>query len=207
MAKRKSGQRYKNGRLKGPTTRLDRIARDYGNDFVQKRRAMFDAMSIRGGKAADQVFDGIGQLWALDFLDGHHLDPDVLRDTARRYAELYWTRNGATAPKTGKAERVGFSLPSLEDNGGDLLFERWLDYLPDYERRVLEHVMIDCWFTDREAPFVTRLVSTELLSRGKLPEFVELSTAHDRDLLDALMRALFVLVDGALPARFERRAA
>jgi hypothetical protein len=29
----------------------------------------------------------------------------------------------------------------------------------------------------------------------------------DRETLAALLRALFVLVDGAMPARFERRAA
>jgi len=181
--------------------------RDYGNDRVQQRRAIFDAMCIRGGTAAEQAFDGIGQLWALDFLDGHHLDPAVLRDTARKYAQLYWTRNGATAPKTGQAERVGFSKPSLEDSRSDLLFERWSDSLPTYERRVLEHATIDHWFVDRVAPFVDRLVSTELLARGRFDGFCELSTAHDRDLLEALLRALFVLVDGSIPARFERRAA
>lgn len=201
MAKRKSGDRYKSGRLKGATTRGDRKVWDYGNLVVQKRRAMFDAMNIKSGKAADQVFDGIGQLWALDFLDGHHLDPDVLRDTARRYAHLYWNRNGATAPKIGKAERVGFSLPSLDDTGADLMFERWIAWLEPYERSVLEHVTTDYWFSDGSAPFVNRLVTTELLRRGKCPELIEVSTAHDRDLLNALLRALFVLVDGAIPAR------
>jgi hypothetical protein len=150
--------------------------------------------------------DGIGQLWALDFLDGHHLDPDVLRDTARRYAQLYWNRNGATAPKIGQAERLGFSKPSLADNGGDLLFEKWIENLPTYERSVLEHVVVDYWFSDGSAPFVNRLVSTELLRRRRIPDLIEMETAHDRDMLNALLRALFVLVDGALPQRFERAA-
>jgi hypothetical protein len=96
-----------------PIEDFQTVIADYGNLAVQKRRALFDAMNIKGGKAADQVFDGIGQLWALDFLDGHQLDPDVLRDTARRYAHLYWNRNGATAPKIGKAERVGFHCRAL----------------------------------------------------------------------------------------------
>jgi hypothetical protein len=174
---------------------------DYGNDKVQARKALFDAMCIKGGKAVDQVFDGIGQLWALDFLDGHHLDPDLLRDTARKYAELYWRRNSATAPKIGQAERLGFSKPSFEDNGGDRLFAKWIDYLPGYERSVLEHVVVDYWFSDGSAPFVNRLVSTELLKRKRPPPLIELETAHDRDLLHALLRALFVLVDGAMPIR------
>jgi hypothetical protein len=56
-------------------------------------------------------------------------------------------------------------------------------------------------FSDGCAGFVNRLVSTELLKRGKCPEFLELSTAHDRDMLNALLRALFTLVDGVIPAR------
>ena len=196
---RKTGPRSKNGRL----VQL----RDYGNDRIQAHRAMFDAMCIKDGKAADQVHDGIGQLWALDFLENDAFDSALLRDTARKYAEIYWSRNGATAPKIGQAERVGFSKPSLQDTGRDFLFERWLDDLPQYERQVLEHVTIDYWFSDGCAGFVHRLVSTELLSRGRLPTFMELSTAHDRDLLESLMLALFVLVDGQIPARFSQRAA
>jgi hypothetical protein len=134
------------------------------------------------------------------------LDPDVLRDTARRYAHLYWHRNGATAPKISKHERLGHSQPSLADTGGDILFENWIDALPAYERSVLEHVVVDYWFSDGSAPFVNRLVSTELLRRKRIPDIVEFETAHDRDLLNALLRALFVLVDGALPARFQRAA-
>jgi hypothetical protein len=204
--KKTSGSRSPSGRKKKPSTVLARTKWDYGNDRVQERRNLFDAQCIRNGKAADQAFDGIGQLWALDFLDGHHLDPDVLRDTARRYAHLYWNRNGATAPKIGKAERLGFSQPSLVDTGGDILFENWIDNLPKYERDVLEHVVVDYWFSDGSAPFVNRLISTELLRRGRVPDLIEMETPGDREMLAALLRALFVLVDGALPARFARAA-
>jgi hypothetical protein len=206
MGKR-SGKRYKNGRLQQPTTAAARQARDHGNAFVQARRALFDAQCIKGGKAADQVFDGIGQLWALDFLDGHHLDPELMRDTARKFGELYWRRNNATAPKSGKLERGDRARTSLIDSAADRCMERWIDDLPDYERQVLEHVVVDPWFSDGVAGFVNRLVSTELLKRGRVPQFLEMEAPDDRDKLDALLRALFVLVDGALPARFERRAA
>jgi hypothetical protein len=207
MGRKKTfGSRSPSGRKKKPTTASLRTKWDYGNDRVRERRNLFDAQCIRGGKAADQAFDGIGQLWALDFLDGHHLDPDVLRDTARKYAYLYWNRNADKAPKTGKPERIGFSLPSLEDTSGSLLFERWSDDLPIYERQVLEHVMVDYWFSDGCAGFVNRLVSTELLRRGRIPDLVEMEAPDDRSLLDVLLRALFVLVDGQLPARFRRAA-
>lgn len=198
---RKSGKRTKSGRLITP--------RDYGNDIVQARRALFDCMSIKNGKAADQVFDGIGQLWALDFLDGHHLDSELMRDTARKYGERYWKRNADKAPKCSKGERSSHSRPNPHDTHGDIIFERWIDDLPVYERQVLEHVVVDHWFSDGRAGFVNRLVGTELANRGLFlsSEPIALSTAHDRDLLEALLRALFILVDGALPARFERRAA
>jgi hypothetical protein len=204
--KKTAGNRSPSGRKKKPSTTTLRAKWDYGNDRVQERRNLFDALCIRGGKAADQAFDGIGQLWALDFLDGHHLDPDVLRDTARKYAFLYWNRNADKAPKTGSPERIGFSRPSLEDTGGSLLFERWADTLPHYERQVLEHVTVDYWFSDGCAGFVNRLVSTELLRRKRIPQLLEMETMRDREMLNALLRALFVLVDGALPSRFQRAA-
>jgi hypothetical protein len=188
--------------------KTDRLiqARDYGNLIVQARRALFDAQCIKGGKAADQVFDGIGQLWALDFLDGHHLDPELMRDTARKYAALYWRRNGATAPKTGQPQRVGYTHDPLIDSGSDILFEKWIDFLPAYERSVLERVTVNHWFSDGSERFVERLVGVELVNRGRV-KFAPPECRGDRQLLGALHRALFVLVDGALPARFERRAA
>lgn len=198
-------------RKSGARTASDRLihARDYGNAMIQARRALFDAQCIKAGKAADQVFDGIGQLWALDFLDGHHLDPELMRDTARKYATLYWRRNGATAPKTGQPQRIGYTHDPLIDSGADLLFERWQDLFGagSYEQQVLEHVTIDYWFSDGCAGFVSRLVSTELLKRGRIPRLLEMEAVGDREKLCALLRALFVLVDGAMPARFERRAA
>lgn len=191
--KKKNGTREKNGRL-------SRSARDYGNEFVQARRALFDAMCIKSGKAADQAFDGIGRLWALDFLDGHHLDPELMRDTARRYAEVYWRRNADKAPKTGQVERSDRAKLNMEDSGSDLRFERWLDILPTYERGVLERVVVDHWFSDDSEPFVNRLVGNELMQRGRT-RFSVPEERGDRDLLAALMRALFVLVDGAMPIR------
>lgn len=204
--KKTPGTRSVGGRKKKATTEALRKKWDYGNERFQERRNLFDAQCIKDGKAADQAHDGIGQLWALDFLDGHHLDPDVLRDTARRYAQLYWNRNAVTAPKIGKAERLGFSLPSLVDTGSDLVFEKWLENLPTYERSVLEHVVVDYWFSDGSSPFVNRLVSTELLKRGRVPQLIEMEAVGDREMLNALLRGLFVLVDGALPARFARAA-
>jgi len=203
--KRTKGNRSASGRLKKATTADARQKRDHGNEIVQARRNLFDAMCIRAGKAADQVFDGIGQLWALDFLDGHHLDPELMRDTARQYGEIYWRRNADKAPTTGQIERADRAKNSLIDTAGDIRFERWLDTLPSLERRTLESVVVDHWFTDERAPFVCRLVGNELMKRGRI-RFAEPEHPNDRYSLAALLRALFLLVDGALPMRNLRAA-
>lgn len=202
------GRKKKSGPRSEKTGRLLKM-RDYGNERVQERRHLFDAMCIKDGKRADQCFDGIGQLEALDFLDGHHLDPELMRDTARKYGELYWRRNAATAPKTGQLDRSSFGKPSLIDTSADNLFEKWSDSLAPspFERMVLEHVIVDYWFSDGTAGFVDRLVCTELVKRGKIPRLMVFEQSGDRETLAALLRACFILVDGVIPARFERRAA
>ena len=210
MAKRRSGARYANGRLKGPTTRKGRaVPFDYGNDVVQKRRALFDCQIIKGGKAADQVHDGIGQLWALDFLDGHGFEDSALRDAGRLFAELWWQRYNATAPKTAQFERASRTTNFYEGRTGrDIIFDRMDDALmPGYlERTAVVSLCIDPWFADHVVPWAGRLIATELLRRGRPVEFAELETEDDRRMLNGLIRGLCLLVDSGLPARFQRAA-
>lgn len=198
MAKRKSGLRYKNGQLKRATTRLARQAFDYGNDVVQAKRALFDCMAIKGGKAADQVHDGIGQLWALDFLDGQAHADDTLRDQGRLFAELWWSRYSATAPKISKYERASRTTNSHDGKSvRDYLFERMDEALPSgtMERAAVVDLCIDPWFFDEIALWAKRLVGTELLKRGRVPEMIQFETMNDRVMLDALIRGLTALVD------------
>jgi hypothetical protein len=137
-------------RKSGARSATDRLiqARDYGNLIVQARRALFDAQCIKGGKAADQVFDGIGQLWALDFLDGHHLDPELMRDTARKYAALYWRTKRSNRPENRPASEGRIHPRSADRQRFRHLFERWQDAfgVGSYEQQVLEHVTSDYWF-------------------------------------------------------------
>jgi hypothetical protein len=177
--------------------------RDYGNDRVRERTALFDAMCIKGGKATDQVADGIGQLWALDFLDGHGFDDRLLRDAGRDYGRLYWTRHNDKAPKISEFERSDRAKQSYDDTRSDLRFERWADDLKSlpYERQVLEHVVVDYLYSDGAAGFVERLVSTELLKRGRVPRMFHMEEIGDRATLGALIAALKVLVDGVVESR------
>jgi hypothetical protein len=219
MAK-KSGPRYKNGRLKGATTREGRRAPfDYGNEVVQRRRAIFDAMCIKGGKAVDHVHDGIGQLWALDFLDGHGFDDTALRDAGRTFAELYWSRYSLTAPKTAKLERASRTTNAYAGyTARDRIFDRMDDSLrPGYiERAAVVTCCVDHWFSDAIVDWAQPLIVTELVRRGRIRNRREydgldcaimLPLVEHRTMLDGLIRGLCLLIDAGLPARFERRVA
>lgn len=204
----KSGARYKSGKRKPDKNRA--IPWDYGNQRAQQRRALFDCMAIKGGKAVDQVHDGIGQLWALDFLDGHGFDDTALRDAGRTFAELWWSRYQATAPKTAQYERASRTTHAFDGRTKrDIMFDRMDDSLPcrSMERAAVIDLCVDPWFFDDIAMWANRLVTTELARRGRFAELIEIEGAQDRDMLAALIRGLCALVDAGLPARFERRAA
>ena len=219
MAKRKSGERYKNGRLKGPTSRKARISQayDYGNAVVQRRRNLFDAMCIKGGKAADQVHDGIGQLWALDYLDGHGFDDTALRDAGRLFAELYWERYKLTAPRTASFERASRTTNAYSHRTRrDIMFDRMDDSLmPGYaERSAVIGLCVDYFHSDYIADWAQPLIVAELVKRGRLSRREEydgldaaimLPLPEHRAKLNALVRGLLLLVDAGLPARFEQR--
>lgn len=192
------------------------VAWDYGNDVVRRHRAMFDHINIKNGKARDHVHDGIGQLWALDFLDGHGIDDSALRDAGRIYGELWWSRYAAAdgsaslAPKIAQYERSSRTSQSYDGmTKRDLLFDRMDDCLPvgSFERKVIIDLCVDPWFMDGITPWASRLVCTELLKRGRIPEAMFFETAKDRDNLAAAVRGLCGLVDGSLPARWQKRAA
>lgn len=90
MAKRKSGARYKNGRLKQATTLAGRQAWDYGNTIVADRVEHYNAMAYQGGGHGAMASDGVGLMWLCGILDGVHpnLSGKDLFDAVRLYGEL-----------------------------------------------------------------------------------------------------------------------
>jgi hypothetical protein len=211
MGKATKGNRYANGRLKQPTTKAARAAavkRDEPGAHITARFNLWNAACIREGKAAHDVFDAIGQLHALDFLDGHGYEASELRDAGRKYAGLYWQRNADKAPKGQTLEVFDKSRVNHDDTRSSLTFEAMIRDLPTYERGVLELVCVDYWFTDEIAPFALRLVTTELLKRKRMPPVVRFEEAGDRDLLAALIRGLCVVHEATIaPRSMQRRAA
>ncbi len=210
MGKATKGNYYANGRKKQPSTKAAReaiVKRETPGAHIQARINLWTSPDIREGKAAHDVFDAIGQLHALDFLDGHGYTPEELRDAGRRYAGLYWQRNADKAPKGQTLEVFDKSRVNHDDTRASLTFEAMIRNLESYERGVLDLVTTDFWFTDDIAPFVMRLVTTELLKRKRLPPVVRFEEAGDRDLLAALIRGLCAVHEATIAPRHQKRAA
>jgi hypothetical protein len=89
------------------------------------------------------------------------------------------------------------------------MFDRLDDCLPvgSIERQVIIDLCVDPWYREGVTPWAHRLICCELLKRKRLPEAAAFETSADRDKLEAAIRALCALVDGALPNRWQRRAA
>jgi hypothetical protein len=196
----KPGQERVNGRIRQPRTRAEREARakDHGNLVIQARRELFGAMCIKGGKAADQVNDAIGQLWALDYLDGAGIDDTALRDAGREFAELYWTRYQATAPKVGQYERASRTTHQFAGlTARDARFDRMDQALDGVERQAVVDCIIDPWFTEAVPGWAQRLISHELMQRGRIKFCERVPDSLDRIMVNALVRGLCDLVEGS----------
>ena len=214
MAKpRKAGKRV-GKRLS--QARADVLARGHvpPADYVLARRKVFSFVTPtkgpdgRGGEIDQDVCDGIGQLHALGLLDGHGIDPQEMRDKGRMYADLYWRRYSATAPKSGKFERQSQSTSSYDgETGADRMFARMDEALTGYDKACVVDLVIDPAWGDAITPWAHSLICEALLERGIAPPSMMFPTMDDRARLAAAIRGLAAIVDGALPQRWEKRAA
>jgi hypothetical protein len=167
---------------------------------------------------------------ALGLLDGHGHDPVELRDKGRFWGCHYAKLMKRVGVKTGAYERTSRSEATGALTSADLLFDRIDEALPHYERQVLLTLLVDPLIGHHETvPWAQSLIDEELLKRQRMRDRhavdCELRTvpqnrkctcdappmrfpdSSDRAYLDAAIRGLAVLVDGALPARFENRRA
>jgi hypothetical protein len=187
------------------------------NDRVQARREMFALLNSkadgRQGSIDQDICDGIGQLCALGYLNGHGHEAKDLRDIGRDYADLYWERYEATAPVSGQFERRsrGTGEPPPR-NGRYDRFDRLDSSLSrtSMERTAIHMLLTRHYHSDNLEGWVQRLVNLELAKRGvpNVLAFLDSPTeGHDRYMLSCAIRGLLQLIDAGLPARFERRAA
>ena len=176
-------------------------------DHIIAKRALFGFVESKGGEIDQDICDGIGQLHALGLLEGHGVDPQEMRDRARTYAELYWNRYQATAPKTGKYERADKSTSHYDgETGRDRLFARMDEALQGYDRAVFFDLVVDRTWGDVVTPWAQGLIDEQLLKRGRVKPLMRFPTMDDRARLDAAIRACCAIIDGAIPARWQRAA-
>jgi len=206
----KSGKRNKSGRLE----RAKIQARDYGNDRVQERRALFHGVRKNAeGKTvdvSDDISDAPGQLHALGFFDEHGHEPALIRDTMRDYGFGYWSRHADKAPKCGQYERSSFGKDHLKDTRLDLTFERMSRALEGmrYERLCLEKLVCDYWWGDDLPPFAQCIIHEALIALGRRPNAtIELPGLNDKEMLAGALRATFRLIETGLQIHAQRRAA
>ena len=149
------GRNRKSGKRIG--SRLSRAIKDIvarGHvapaDHILARRKLWSFVTPskgpdgRGGEIDQDICDGIGQLHAIGLLDGHGIDPQELRDKGRLYANLYWKRYSATAPKMGTFERADKSTSAYDgETAADRLFEKMDGVLSGYDRACVVDLVID----------------------------------------------------------------
>lgn len=193
------------------------LERNQPADYIIQRRKVWSfvqpptdkRLDGRNGEIDSEICDPIGQLCALGLLDGHGHEAKDMRDKGRFWGQHYAKLMKPVGTKTGSYEPRS---RSTGDTGAltkdDLLFDRIDSALPRYEREVLQSLIVDPLIGHHEdCPWAQSLIDEALLQRGRvvLHRVVVFPGAHERGLLEAAIRGLVVLVDGALPSRFEMR--
>jgi hypothetical protein len=195
----------------------DALKRSEPADYILARRKLFAGIVLppqekriegRNGEIDSEICDAIGQLCALGLFDGHGHDPVEMRDKGRFWGCHYAKLMKGVGVKTGSYERADRSKASGALTAADLLFDRIDENLPSYERMVLLSLVVDPLIGHREnVPWAQSLIDEALLKRGRMVphRVVRFPDESDRAYLAAAIRGLCVLIDGALPARFEMR--
>lgn len=191
----------------------DALERNQPADYIIARRKLFSfvqpptdkRLDGRNGEIDSEICDAIGQLCALGLFDGHGHDPIEMRDKGRFWGCHYAKLMKGVGVKTGSYERADRSKASGALTAADLMFDRIDEALPTYERSVLLSLIVDPLIGhDETVPWAQSLIDEALLQRGRLVphRVVMFPGVHERGLLQAAIRGLLCLIDGALPARW-----
>lgn len=184
----------------------DSVERTQPAGYILDRRKLFSFVEApKGGEIDSEVCDAIGQLCSLGLLDGHGHDPVELRDKGRFWGGHYAKLMKAVGTKVASYERKDRSEPTGALTGADVLFDRMDEHLPGFERaRLLELIVEPLIGEAPTVPWAQALIDMALLERKRFPEnrVVRFPTMNDREMLNAAIRGLVILVDGALPHRW-----
>jgi hypothetical protein len=186
----------------------DAFERTAPAQYILDRRRLFGGIATapKGGEIDSEVCDAIGQLCALGLLDGHGHDPVELRDKGRFWGGHYAKLMKGSAVKVSSYERKDRTSGHANAlTGADLMFDRMDENLPSYERVILLSLLVDPLIGHGDTvPWAQSLIDEALLQRKRLPNdrVTRFPDMDDRYKLEACIRGLCVLVDGALPARW-----
>jgi hypothetical protein len=184
-------------------------------DYVLQRREAFAFVTPtkgpegRVGTIDQDICDGIGQLHALGLLDGHGHDAQDLRDHGRQWRDGYVTIMRSSAVKIGKWERADRSEAIAHYTHQDAKFDTMDEALTGFERRALMDLLVDpiigSWpMGEENAPWVRAVIAEGLLKRGRHPRMCMFPTMSDKELLNACIRGLCILIDACIPSRREQ---
>lgn len=187
-----------------PNARILELRKQFS--FVQPPAK--DRLDGRNGEIDSEICDDIGKMCALGLFDGHGHDPIEMRDKGRFWGCHYAKLMKSQGVKMGAYERADKGRPSGALTAADLLFDRMDENLPTFERNVLLSLVVDPLIGHEETvPWAHGLICEALLERKRIPVAMQFPTEQDRALLAATIRALAILVDGALPQRWAERSA
>jgi len=188
---RLSGERRKNGR------RVITPVYDRGSDHVQALRNRF--AKFCDGKASQQVYDPIGRAWAVGLLENDRVDPAVLRDAGRRYAQAYWRHYPAPQGVANYEREIrrgnGF-------DGGEKFtsLDRQLEDAGRASYSAVQSLTCDQhWFPDANPAWLDRLINDRLAKAG--------ATVHGQLSVSGDARQLSNALAGLLALAGEMRAA
>jgi len=159
-----------------------------------------------GSKVADDTHDPIGRAWAAGLLDGTRVDPAMLRDMGRRYAQLHAVVYRQTQCAVADNDRVrGTGLGNDNDPTG----ERYnaLDQLArdagSKQRLAMQKLVLHpnpdenpLWLDRllRDAAFASYAAMTK--ARGATTVFLPCGYDRDRMILTQAVQALVAMVEG-----------
>lgn len=190
----------------------DSLARSAPPEHIAERRELYSFVAApKGGEIDSEVCDAIGQMCALGLLNDHGHDPVALRDKGRDWAGIYVKRMKIVGPKVASYERQSRTTGGYDgQTPEDLYFHRMDANLPEYERAILLSLLVDPLIGHGDTvPWAQGLIDERLMERGRWPDgrVMRFPDMQDRERLKACIRGLVILIDGALPSRWQERSA
>jgi hypothetical protein len=206
--KKTNGNRSPSGRKKKPSTTLERSK---PNARIIAMREFFSNPKLHKGKAGSEAHDPIGMLYATLWLEGHGHDSKEMVRIAREYGALFYERfgqsSGGSMEPSCLPQGSGRPPASCQPEGRSTRYERLCEALGcGPERLAVREIILNYHGSDEVPAWVARMVNERRHILG-LPYTGWRMIDQDKAKLAELVRGLVRLVDGALPARFERRAA